>query len=150
MFKIEMTYPDQKAEQKVLREHHANAGKSNPTAMDVKAVVSPADIVESRQLIRATHVRDEVINYVSELLKGTRNDDGLSVGASPRAGLMLLMGAKSLARFADRDFVIPDDVQQAFLPTMRHRVVLAPSTELEGTTADEVLAALMESVEVPR
>ena len=150
MFKIEMTYPDQKSEQRVLREHHANAGKSNPAAMDVKAVVSPEDIVESRQLIRATHVRDEVINYVSELLKATRNDDGLSVGASPRAGLMLLMGAKSLARFADRDFVIPDDVQQAFLPTMRHRVVLAPSTELEGTTADEVLAALMESVEVPR
>lgn len=150
MFKIEMTYPEQKAEQRVLREHHANAGKSNPAAMDVRGVVSPADIVESRQLIRATHVRDEVINYVSELLKATRNDDGLSVGASPRAGLMLLMGAKSLARFADRDFVIPDDVQQAFLPTMRHRVVLAPSTELEGTTADEVLAALMESVEVPR
>ena len=150
MFKIEMTYPDQKSEQKVLREHHANAGKSNPAAMNVQAVVSPEDIVESRQLIRATHVRDEVINYVSELLKATRNDDGLSVGASPRAGLMLLMGAKSLARFADRDFVIPDDVQQAFLPTMRHRVVLAPSTELEGTTADEVLAALLESVEVPR
>jgi MoxR-like ATPase len=150
MFKVEMTYPDQKSEQKVLREHHANAGKSNPAAMNVQAVVSPADIVESRQLIRDTHVRDEVINYVSELLKGTRNDDGLSVGASSRAGLMLLMGAKSLARFAGRDFVIPDDVQQAFLPTMRHRVVLAPSTELEGTTADEVLAALMESVEVPR
>ncbi|MBC7820756.1 MAG: MoxR family ATPase [Planctomycetaceae bacterium] len=150
MFKIEITYPDQKAEKQVLREHHANAGKSNPAAMDVKAVISPADIVESRQLIRETHVRDEVIHYVSELLRATRNDDGLSVGASPRSGLMLLMGAKSLARFADRDFVIPDDVQQAFLPTMRHRVVLAPSTELEGTTADEVLAALMESVEVPR
>ncbi len=150
MFKIEMTYPEPTAERRVLREHHANAGKSNPAAMDVKAVVSPEDIIESRQIIRDTHVRDEVINYVSELLTATRNDDGLSVGASPRSGLMLLMGAKSLARFAGRDFVIPDDVQQAFLPAMRHRVVLAPSTELEGITADEVLAGLMEAVEVPR
>jgi MoxR-like ATPase len=63
---------------------------------------------------------------------------------------MLLMGAKSLARFAGRDFVIPDDIKGAFLPTMRHRVVLSSSAEIEGTTTDTVLAQLLESVEVPR
>ena len=63
---------------------------------------------------------------------------------------MLLMGAKSLARFAGRDFVIPDDIQSAFVPVMRHRVVLSPSAELEGTASDTVLASLLESVEVPR
>ena len=74
----------------------------------------------------------------------------VAVGASPRAGLMLLMGAKSLARFAGRDFVIPDDIQAAFVPVMRHRVVLSPSAGLEGTTPDVVLGNLLESVEVPR
>jgi MoxR-like ATPase len=63
---------------------------------------------------------------------------------------MLLMGAKSLARFAGRDFVTPDDIKAASIPALRHRVVLSPSAELEGTTTDEVLAQLMESVEVPR
>jgi MoxR-like ATPase len=63
---------------------------------------------------------------------------------------MLLMGAKSLARFLGRDFVIPDDIKTAFIPVMRHRVVLSPSAELGGTTADEVLGYLLESVEVPR
>ena len=150
MFKVEVTYPDQASEKRILLEHHANAGKSNPAEMNVKAVMSPEDIIETRETIRQTHVRDEVIHYVSELLKATRVEDGLSVGASPRSGLMLLMGAKSLARFAGRDFVIPDDIQQAFLPAMRHRVVLAPSTELEGTTPDEVLADILEAVEVPR
>lgn len=150
MFKVLLSYPNQDAEQKVLREHHATGGQSNPAAMNVQAVVSPEDIVESRGLIRDTHVRDEVIRYVSDLLHATRVDDELSVGASPRSGLMLLMGAKSFARFAGRDFVIPDDIQQAFLPVMRHRVVLSPSTELEGTEPDEVLANLLEAVEVPR
>ena len=78
------------------------------------------------------------------------NNDSLLVGASPRSGLMLLMGAKSLARFAGRDFVTPDDVKTALLPAMRHRVVLSPTAELEGTTTDNVLAEIMEIVEVPR
>ncbi len=150
MFKIEVPYPDPTAEQRVLREHHASGGKSDPTAMDVQAVVTPEDIIESRTTIRDTHVRDEVIAYVSRLLAATRNDESLSVGASPRAGLMLLMGAKSFARFADRDFVIPDDIQRAFLPVMRHRVVLSPSTELEGIPADEVMSGILEAIEVPR
>jgi MoxR-like ATPase len=150
MFKIEVGYPTAKYEQQVLREHHASAGRSNPANMDVHAVVSPENIIEARQTIRDTHVRDEVIGYVTSLLAATRNDDSLAVGASPRSGLMLLMGAKSFARIAERDFVIPDDVQEAFLPTMRHRVVLSPAAELEGIEADEVLAGILEAVEVPR
>lgn len=150
MFKVMVSYPNQDSEQRVLREHHASAGQSNPVAMQVHPVVTTKDILEARQTIRDTHVRDEVIRYVSDLLRATRNDDSLTVGASSRSGLMLLMGAKSLAQFAGRDFVIPDDIKAAFLPVMRHRVVLAPSTELEGVTPDEVLANLLETVEVPR
>ena len=63
---------------------------------------------------------------------------------------MLLTGAKSLAHFQDRDFVTPDDIKTALLPALRHRVVLSPTAELEGTTTDMVLADLMEIVEVPR
>lgn len=150
MFKVIVDYPDQESEQRILREHHASAGLSNPESMGVTPVVTPDDIIEARQIIRDTHVRDEVIYYVSELLRETRSDDALSVGASPRSGLMLLMAAKSFARFAGRDFVIPDDVQQAFLPVMRHRVVLSPATELEGIGADEILENLLEAIEVPR
>ena len=150
MFKVFVGYPDREAEQRVLREHHATGGRSNPKSMNVQAIIQPADLIASREEIRQTHVRDEVIDYVSRLLHATRNDDSLAVGASPRSGLMLLMGAKSLARFADRDFVTPDDIQSAFLPSMRHRVVLGPSAELEGTSTDDVLAGLLEQIEVPR
>jgi len=150
MFKLLVEYPQAEDECRVLREHHATGGLSDPAKMGVQAVVGAADVVEARRLIRETHVRDEVVAYAQRLLAATRNDDLLSVGASPRCGLMLLMGAKSLARFADRDFVTPDDVQSVFLPALRHRVVLDPTAELEGSTADDVLAQILEAVEVPR
>ena len=63
---------------------------------------------------------------------------------------MVLMAAKSLARFAGRDFVTPDDVKTSFIPAMRHRVVLSPTAELEGTVVDDVLGGILESTEVPR
>jgi MoxR-like ATPase len=150
MFKVLVTYPSAEEEQRILREHHATGGLSDPHRMGVSTVVSPADILAARQTIRDTLVREEVIGYIQRLLHATREDDSLAVGASPRSGLMLLMGAKSLARFAGRDFVTPDDVKAASIPALRHRVVLSPSAELEGTTSDEVLAQLIESVEVPR
>jgi MoxR-like ATPase len=150
MFKVLVSYPAAEEEQRVLRAHHATGGLSDPSRMGVQPVVSPADILQARQTIRDTHVREEVIGYVQRLMHATREDDALAVGASPRSGLMLLMGAKSLARFAGRDFVTPDDIKAANIPALRHRVVLSPSAELEGTTTDEVLAQLMESVEVPR
>jgi MoxR-like ATPase len=150
MFKVLVSYPADKDEERVLREHHATGGRSNPADMGVTPVVQVQDILAARDSIRQTFIREEVIGYVRRLLQATRHDDSLSVGASPRAGLMLLMGAKSLARFADRDYVTPDDIKAAFLPTMRHRVVLSPSAELEGAEVDNVLGYLLEATEVPR
>jgi len=150
MFNVLVTYPAPVEEERVLREHHATGGRSNPEQMGVKPVLSGPELLQARATIRETFVRDEVVNYVQRLLQATREDDSLSVGASPRAGLMLLMGAKSLARFAGRDFVTPDDIKSAFVPALRHRVVLAPATELEGTTPDDVLLNLLEMIEVPR
>jgi len=150
MFKVLVAYPDGQAECRIMREHHATGGRSNPSLMGVRPVARPQDILSARDEIRATYVREEVIGYVARLLQATRADDALSVGASPRSGLMLLMGAKSSARFDGRDYVTPDDVKRMFLPALRHRVVLSPTSELDGTGADDVLARLLDVVEVPR
>ncbi|WP_437223399.1 AAA family ATPase [Planctomicrobium sp. SH661] len=150
MFKVQVNYPSADDEKRVLAEHHATSGLASPERLRVQPVLGADEILAARQLIRETFVRDEVINYVQKLLQATRDDDALEVGASPRSGLMLLVGAKSLARFRGRDYVTPDDIKEAFLPALRHRVVLSPTVELEGTSADEVLLQLLESVEVPR
>ena len=150
MFKVVVGYPDREAEERVLREHHGTGAVTGPQAFGVPALVEGNDIHQARDTIRQTHVREELISYVRRLIEATRREDALTVGASPRAGLMLLMASKSLARFAGRDFVTPDDVKRAFLPGLRHRVVLSPHAELEGTRTDDVLTALLDSVEVPR
>lgn len=150
MFKVLVSYPSDEEERRVLTEHHAGGGLSDPRRLGVQPVIGADHILAARQTIRETHVRPEVVAYVQKLIAATRGDDSFAVGASPRSGLMLLMGAKSLARFAGRDFVTPDDIQTAFIPALRHRVVLDPTAELDGTTTDEVLAQLMEGVEVPR
>ena len=150
MFKLQVGYPSAEAERRVLSAHHATSGMSSPERMLVERVMGADEILAARQVIRETFVRDEVIGYVQRLLHATREDDALEVGASPRSGLMLLVGAKSLARFRGRDYVTPDDIQEAFRPALRHRVVLSPTVELEGTAVDEVLAQILEMVEVPR
>jgi MoxR-like ATPase len=150
MFKVLVSYPPDKEEERVLREHHATGGRSNPDAMGVAAVATAQEILAARDAIRQTFVRDEVIGYVRRLLHATRHEDSLSVGASPRAGLMVLMAAKGFARFAGRDYVTPDDVKSSFIPAMRHRVVLSASAELEGAEADAVLGSILEATEVPR
>ena len=150
MFKIVVGYPDGDLEERILKEHHATGGCRDLAALGVKEAASAEEILEVREVIRQTFIRDEVIGYVRRLIQASRKEESLIVGGSPRAGLMLLMGAKSLARFAGRDFVTPDDVKRAFRPAMRHRVVLSPSAELEGLTPDDILFNLMESIEVPR
>ena len=150
MFKVHVTYPPADDEIRILTVHHATAGVAPGTLSDVQPVMTTDDVLAARTQIRETFVREEVIQYVQHLLQATRDDESLSVGASPRAGLMLIMAAKSLARFAGRDYVNPDDIKTALFPVMRHRIVLSPAAELEGTTADELLARLIEFVEVPR
>jgi MoxR-like ATPase len=150
MFKVRVNYPAAADERRVLQHHHATSGMSSPERFMVNKIMSPERILETRNVIRKTGVREEVIDYVQRLIQATREHESLAVGGSPRAGLMLLMGAKSLAWFSERDFVIPDDVKTALLPALRHRMVLSPTAELEGITTDDVLHEILEMVEVPR
>ncbi|MFH0910704.1 MAG: MoxR family ATPase [Planctomycetota bacterium] len=150
MFKILIEYPPPEVERRIFQLHHATASCTDLAAMGVEAVLEPAQVLTTRELIRKTFIRDEVIDYVRRLVQATRVDEALAVGASPRAGLMLLMGAKSLARFAGREFVTPDDIKAVFRPVMRHRVILSPSAELEGSSADEILLNILDTTEVPR
>jgi MoxR-like ATPase len=150
MFKVLIGYPGPEAEERVLVEHHATGAADPVTAFHVQAVAERDAVMQAKECIRQTYVRPEVVRYVRMLVGATREDPNLLVGASPRAGLILLMGAKSFARFEGRDFVTPDDIKRAFLPAMRHRVVLNPSTELEGVSVDAALRQTMNTVEVPR
>jgi len=95
-------------------------------------------------------VEQSLLGYVSEIARRTRSWPSVSLGASPRAGISLMLVAKALAALADRDYVIPDDVKAAVLPALRHRIVLRPEAELEGLDTDRVLTDVLAAVEVPK
>ncbi|MBP5232441.1 MAG: MoxR family ATPase [Planctomycetes bacterium] len=150
MFKVQVGYPDGETEERIYRSHHAGGVNAALARGGITKLLGPAEILEAREIIAQTFVRDEVASYVRRLMQATRSDEALASGASPRAGLMLLMGAKSLARFAGRDYVTPDDVKECFLPAIAHRVTLAATAEIEGARAEDVLVRLLNTVEVPR
>ncbi len=150
MFKVLIEYPDAGAEERMLTEHHVGSPHQRLEDLGLTPVVKDAHITQARSIIQRTYVREEVVRYVRQLAQATREDDALLVGASPRAALMTLMGAKALARFEDREYVIPDDIKRAFIPGLRHRVVLSPSAELEGAHVDHILFNVLDRVEAPR
>lgn len=146
LFKIVMHYPAEDEERALLVRHHAE----DAVAPAQPPVVSSEELEHARALVRSVVVRDEITAYVATLVRATRTDLHFALGGSPRAGLLLLRAAKALAALAGRDFALPEDVQEAWLPTLRHRVVLDPAAEVEGVVADEALLHTLESVTVPR
>ncbi len=146
LFKIAMGYPQEGDERQVLALHHTD----ERTPGSVPRVLGADDLEAVRAVVRQVIVRDEIIAYVTALMRATRADANLALGASPRAGLLLLRAAKAQAALVGRDFVLPEDVQELFLPALRHRVVVDPAAEVEGLTPDAALESTLRAVAVPR
>ena len=146
LFKILMPYPSEEEERAILARHH---GMDKPPE-SVARVLHAGELSQSREIVRRIIVRDEVTGYVAALVRATRTDLNFALGASPRAGVMLLRAAKAHAAIEGRDYVLPEDVQEMFLPVLRHRVELDPSAEVEGLAVDEALERILRSAAVPR
>jgi len=148
LFKIVVDYPPEESERSLLAMHHA--GDVERPSPAIEPVLAAEDLARSRELVRRVIVRDEIVAYVSDLVRATRADFQFALGASPRAGLLLLRAAKAQAALEGRDYVLPEDVQAVFYPALRHRVLLDPASEVEGLTADGALERTLRTVTVPR
>jgi MoxR-like ATPase len=149
LFKIVVGYPDTDAEIDILRGHHQR--RSLTDALDaVTAVLSAEQLATLRQQVHQVHVEDNLFDYITKIIQATRSNKSLYLGASPRASVALLNGAKALATLRGRDFITPEDVQELAAPVLRHRVLLTPEREMEGGTADDVVTQLVQKIEVPR
>jgi MoxR-like ATPase len=146
LFKILVDYPGEQDERALLARHHEGLASPN----ELEPVLAPEDIERARAAVRGVTVRDEIIAYVAELVRATRRDFQYGLGASPRAGLLLLRAAKAQALLEGRNFVLPEDVQELWAPALRHRVMLDPGLEFEGQTADSALERTLRGITVPR
>jgi MoxR-like ATPase len=150
MFKIVADYPAAEEEIAILKQHGKQADLDTRLAETLDVVTSSEEIVEMTSLCSRVHVEDKLFEYINALVRLTRAWPQFHLGASPRGGLALVQGSRTLAAFRGRDFVVPDDVVDIVLPALRHRVVLTAEAEVEGHTTDDQLRELVRSVEVPR
>ena len=148
LVKVLVDYPSEAQERALLGLRRRGL---MPTGTDdVAAVVGADDVLAARAEVDATAVTGEVIGYVTALVRQTRALPSVAVGASPRAGVHLLVAAKASARLWGRHFVIPDDVIRVAPAVLRHRLVLRPEAELERLTPDAVVANAIAATPVPR
>lgn len=148
LFKIEMHYPELQEEIKILLEF--NDRKSHNDLNQISQIFTKTDLENFRTIIRAIHIEEKIASYIAGIVNQTRKSGDLYLGASPRASIAIMMGAKSLAAIRGRDFVIPDDVKEIVFPALRHRIILTAEKEMEGKTPDEILQTILNRVEVPR
>ena len=149
MFKLLVDYPAAEEEAKILMMHSTQDDLDQRLA-ELETISSPQEIVEMTRETSRVHVDPKLVSYVNSIVRLTREWPYFHMGASPRAGLALMQGARTLAAFRGRDYAVPDDVVELALPAMRHRVILTAEAEVEGHNVDELLSEMLRSVEVPR
>lgn len=150
MFKLVAEYPLEQEEVEILKLHSRQDDINSRLEDDLETVTSPEEIMAIARANADVRVDDRLLEYVNKIVRLTRSWPQFHLGASPRAGIALVQGARTLAAFSGRDYAVPDDVVQIVLPTLRHRVSLTAEAEVEGHRIDDLLADLVRSVEVPR
>jgi MoxR-like ATPase len=150
LLKIRIGYPALEAELEMLNRYAAGFDAERASDVTPAAVLSPEQALSLRASVDAVRVAPEVRQYVADVVRATREDPALTLGGSPRATVSLFRVARAAALLAGRDFVTPDDVKDYAPAVLRHRVLLAPELEVEGRTADDVLAGVLGRVKAPQ
>lgn len=151
MLKINMSYTDREDELELARRTLTpDSPEATLAAGSVQQVISADDLVELRGELNSITVRPELIAYVVDLVRQSRDHESILVGAGPRATQALLLASRALAVMAGRDFVTPDDIKDMAMAVFEHRLVLRPEFEIEGLTVAEVVQKILQEVPVPR
>jgi MoxR-like ATPase len=148
LFKIEVGYPSLIEEIQILTNHHHN--DLDAMIDQVNQVMTWPELSALRKSVRDVHVESKVLSFIAEIVNTTRNHKSIYLGASPRASIGILQGAKAIAAMEGRSFVTPEDIIYVCTPVLRHRIVLTPDKEMEGLSTDELIKQIIQQIEVPR
>ena len=149
MLKILVGYPEGDAEYRMLANWQGGVYDAAKKGQ-LQPVVSTEEILECRRKLRNLRVDESIYQYLMQLVQKSRNLSDVQLGASPRAALSWLSAAKAHAAMEGRDFVTPDNIKFVAQPVLRHRLILTPESELEGTNTTQVINKLLGLVPVPR
>jgi MoxR-like ATPase len=147
LFKLVLDYPSEEAEKQILRSHVPFLEERE---QHLTPVISPERIKVLQKQLSQVVVEDSLLAYIATLVRQTRESKRIQLGASPRAGIAVLMAAKAWALMEGRTYVTPDDIKLVARPALRHRLLLTPQAELEGAASDHIIQETLGSIPVPR
>lgn len=147
MFKLQLDYPGEEAEVAILRGHVPFHEQQEDS---LAAVLTPERITLMQRKLADVVVEDSLYTYMATIIRKTRESKRVQLGASPRAGIAVLMASKAWAFLEGRTYVTPDDIKLVARPALRHRLLLTPQAELEGGTSDQIIQETLGSIPVPR
>ncbi|HZS58326.1 MAG TPA: MoxR family ATPase [Gemmatimonadaceae bacterium] len=150
LVKVRVDYPTADAEVAILDRYAEGFDADRLSDKPIAPVVDAASLAALRNAVDSVTVAPDVRRYIAAIVRATRDDSGLTLGGSPRATVALFRAARGAALLAGRDFVTPDDVKDLAPAVLRHRLIVAPELDVEGRTADEVLAAILTRVPAPQ
>jgi len=150
MVKILIPYPHASEENDILNLYQSGFDAHRLDQIHFEYRISREELQKIKEEIFTIKVQPEVIEYITNVVRTTRESPHLVLGASPRASVVLLLTSKSFAAMQGESFVTPDVVKVLSLPVLRHRIILKPEAEIEGMTPDAVIRECLEKVEVPR
>ena len=151
LLKIYMDHP-QREEERELAERMLGEESPEKTLESgaVKKIITPDLLTKLQQALADILVKNELIDYLVDIVRSTRTHQTIMVGAGPRATQALLLAARTLAAINGRDFVTPDDIKTMTIPVLEHRLILRPEYEIEGLSVAEVVEEILKEVAVPR
>ncbi len=151
MLKITMKAPD-RADELVLAQRTLTPEAPETLLVNgaVQSIIQPQDLRELREQVGAVLMREELIGYLVDIVRATRQHESVLVGAGPRATQALITASRAYAAISGRDFVTPDDIKVMALPVLEHRLILRPEFEIEGLTVPEVIQQILQQISVPR
>jgi MoxR-like ATPase len=150
LFKIKIDYPDKNEELEIVRRHGQAATMPKPTDFDIKARVTKEHILKAREVTSNIKLSEPLVDYIVEIIRRTRSHPAIETGASTRAATMMAASTRAMAVVSGRDFVLPDDIKYLAQPILRHRLIMTPASDIEGTTSDQIIAEILEQIPAPR
>src|SRR5699024_987123 len=146
LFKLRIDFPTFADETNVLKQ----ANKKSADRPAVEPILDLETFLAIRKAIEATTLNDDVLGYITQIVRQTRETESIQFGASTRPAIAIAKPTHALAYLAGRHYVTPDDVKVVSKPALRHRIQLSPHMELEGITVEQIVEELVGATPVPR
>ncbi len=150
LLKLIVDYPTPKSELTIMERNAKGISIRAIKKAEMNVVADPETVIKAQKLVKKVYTDKSVLEYITEIVKHTRENTDTILGASPRASLSLMNCARARAATKGRDFIVPDDVKSLAISVLQHRVMIKPESELDGLTPAQLIRDILKRVNVPR